>query len=142
MRVIDLTSVGVEPIRLFETVGASSRLLADGDGQSHVHWLEFEPGGQIGEHPTGFGQLFIVLEGAGWVAGSDGRRIGVGEGQAAYFERGEMHSKGTECGMKVLMVQVTDLALLPAALEEAIDDAQPSNAADRQQPASAPVAGG
>jgi quercetin dioxygenase-like cupin family protein len=142
MRLIDLTSVSVEPIRLFEAVGASSRLLADGEGPSHVHWLKFEAGGQIGEHPAGFGQLFVVLQGAGWVAGSDGRRIGVGVGQAACFERGEMHSNGSERGMHVLMVQVTDLALLPPALAGPVGDAGPNDAAEPRRRGSPPVAGG
>lgn len=111
MRVVDLASIGTEPIVSFDSIAASSRLLAGGEGQSHVHWLEFEAGGRIGEHPTGFGQLFVVLEGSGWVAGADGRRVEIGAGQAAFFERGEVHSKGSDRGMKVMMVQVTDLRL-------------------------------
>jgi hypothetical protein len=68
-------------------------------------------GGEIGEPPTGFGQLFLVVEGSGWVASGRGRRVEVHAGQGVYFERGERHSKGSDRGMTVLMVQVTELQL-------------------------------
>ena len=34
--------------------------------------VQFDAGGMIGRHEAGFGQLFIVLAGTGWVAGDDG----------------------------------------------------------------------
>jgi quercetin dioxygenase-like cupin family protein len=111
MRVIEFSSSQAEPITLFGSMAASSRLLASGCGEAHVHCLRFEPGGEIGEHPTGFGQLFLVVEGSGWVASGRGRRVEVHAGQGVYFERGERHSKGSDRGMTVLMVQVTELQL-------------------------------
>jgi quercetin dioxygenase-like cupin family protein len=118
MRLIEFSTPRAEPITLFESVAASSRLLADGLGDAHVHCLHFEPGGKIGEHSTGFGQLFLVIAGAGWAAGADGRRVEVHTGQAVYFERGERHSKGSDRGMIVLMVQVTDLQLHVSVVNE------------------------
>ena len=47
--------------------------------------------------------------------GADGRRIEVTAGQGVFFERGEHHSKGSDSGMTVLMVQVTDLQLSPTS---------------------------
>jgi quercetin dioxygenase-like cupin family protein len=111
MRLLDLSTVPTQPITLFDSVAASSRLLAGGRGETHVHWLRFEPGAKIGRHPTGFGQLFLVIEGSGWAMGADGRRIDLTAGQAVFFERGEHHAKGSDSGMTVLMVQVTDLQL-------------------------------
>jgi quercetin dioxygenase-like cupin family protein len=118
MRLIEFSAAGAEPITLFESVAVSSRLLADGRGDAHVHCLHFEPGGKIGEHPTGFGQLFLVIAGSGWAAGADGRRVDVHTGQAVYFERGERHSKGSDRGMMVLIVQVSDLQLHASAVNE------------------------
>ena len=64
---------------------------------------------EIGPHPTGFAQLFLVTSGSGWVAGADGRRRLLGAGEAAYFEKGEMHAKGSAVGMQVIMLQVDRL---------------------------------
>src|SRR5262245_24691737 len=101
MRLIDFSAAQTDPITLFESVAASSRSLADGSGEAHVHCLRFGPGGKIGEHPTGFGQLFLVIDGSGWAVGADGRRIEVRAGQGVFFERGERHSKGSDHGMTV-----------------------------------------
>ena len=117
MRWIDLTTAGTEPITQFESVSAASRLLADGEGEAHLHWVRFEPGGKLGAHPTGFGQLFVVVDGSGWASGADGRRVELRAGQAVFFERGELHAKGSDAGMTALMIQVADLRLA--------DDASP-----------------
>jgi len=118
MRVIRLSPAHAEPIHLFEAVGASSELLANGRGEAHIHWVRFEPGGRIGEHPTGFGQLFFVVDGSGWAAGADGRRVEIRAGQCVCFERGERHSKGSDGGMTALMVQVSDLRPSASAVSE------------------------
>ena len=118
MRVIQFSAVHAEPVTLFDSAAASSRLVADGRGEVHVHFLRLEAGGKIGEHPAGFGQLFLVVEGSGWAAGADGRRVEVHAGQGVYFERGERHSKGSDRGMTVLMVQVTDLQLPALVVDE------------------------
>jgi mannose-6-phosphate isomerase-like protein (cupin superfamily) len=111
MRLIEFSAPQTEPITLFHSVAASSRVLAEGRGETHVCCLRFGPGGKIGDHPTGFGQLFLVVEGSGWAMGADSRRIEVRWGQGVFFERGEHHSKGSDRGMTALMVQVTDLHL-------------------------------
>jgi quercetin dioxygenase-like cupin family protein len=82
----------------------------EGEGEAHAYVLYFAPGGEIGPHRAGFGQLLVALSGGGWVAGGDGERHDVREGHAALITRGETHSKGSETGMTALMVQVRDLA--------------------------------
>ena len=109
MRVIEFSRNRAQPIELFASSSASSVRLADGRGEAHVYCVYFEPGGCIGEHPTGFGQLFLVMDGSGWVAGADGSRVTLTAGQGAIFENGERHSKGSEGGMTALMVQVSTL---------------------------------
>ncbi len=109
MQVIDFSPRLAEPILKFDSTGASSVALGDGAGEAHAYCLYLEPGGQIGRHPAGFGQLFLVVQGAGWAAGVDGIRVALRSGQAACFERGEMHSKGSDTGMTAVMIQVRDL---------------------------------
>jgi quercetin dioxygenase-like cupin family protein len=75
----------------------------------------FEAGGVIGPHEAGFGQLFLPLAGSGWVAGADGEHVAIGEGEAAFISRGEVHAKGSETGLTALMVQVRDLNPLRAS---------------------------
>jgi quercetin dioxygenase-like cupin family protein len=88
---------------------ASSIEFAEGVGEAHACLIYIEPGGEIGPHEAGFGQIFLAVSGSGWVAGNDGVRIALPEGQAALIRRGDIHAKGSETGMTALMVQVREL---------------------------------
>jgi quercetin dioxygenase-like cupin family protein len=106
--------------RLAERIGrrpydvklASSIKLAEGAGEAHAYVVYFEPGGVIGPHEAGFGQIFFAVAGSGWVAGADDQRIALAEGEAAFINRGEVHAKGSESGLTALMVQVRDMTPL------------------------------
>jgi quercetin dioxygenase-like cupin family protein len=103
------SSRDLRSIREFQNVGARSVELAAGAGESHIHLVEIDAGGEIGPHPAGFSQIFFCLEGSGWVASADGARAPIGRGSAAFFARGEVHSKGSAHGLRALIVQVHDL---------------------------------
>ena len=70
-----------------------------------MYCVYFAAGGIIGEHPAGYAQLFLVMAGEGWAAGADGERVPLRAGEGAFFWPDERHSKGSELGMTVLMVQ-------------------------------------
>jgi quercetin dioxygenase-like cupin family protein len=98
-----------ERITEYESKFVAAAAIADGTGEAHVYVVYLEPGGEIGLHVAGFGQLFFAAAGSGWVAGGDGERVRLAEGEAAFIARGEVHSKGSEVGMTAFMVQVRDL---------------------------------
>ncbi len=106
MRMIQLTPPSLRPILQYESTGAASAILVTGTGQTRIHAVHFEPGGQIGTHPTGSDQLFLVVQGDGWVRNGEGRRIELAAGQGVFLERGEQHAKGSGGGMIALMTQV------------------------------------
>jgi quercetin dioxygenase-like cupin family protein len=110
MQVLSKFEWDLEAIARYSSRSASSARLEDGFGEAHAYMLQFEPGGVIGQHEAGFGQLFVVLVGSGWVSGADGSRAEVEAGDVVYFERGEQHAKGSVAGMQALMVQVRDLS--------------------------------
>lgn len=111
MRRLSFSPQEAEPITRFESSSATSVPLGDGHGEAHVYCLYFSPGGNIGPHPAGFDQLFLVTSGEGWAAGEDGNRVALTVGQGVYFARGETHSKGSANGMTAIMVQVDAIAL-------------------------------
>ena len=98
----------MQPITNYSSRLASSVHLGSGSGESHTYALHFEPGGEIGEHETGFGQLFIVTDGSGWVKSESGHHD-VATGDVIFLPRGVQHAKGSETGMTALMVQAFDL---------------------------------
>jgi quercetin dioxygenase-like cupin family protein len=93
----------------YESKLAAAAAVADGAGEAHVYVVYFEPGGEIGPHAAGFGQLFFAAAGSGWVACGGGDRVRLAEGEAAFIARGEVHSKGSDVGMTAFMVQIRDL---------------------------------
>ena len=113
MRIVRLDPAGTEPIgdRPYDVTQAHSLKVAEGRGEAHAYLVRFDPGGIIGPHEAGFGQLLVPLDGDGWAAGGDGKRVPLANGEAAFIERGEVHSKGSETGMTALMIQVRDLDL-------------------------------
>ena len=110
VRIVDFSKSSATPIEHFESQDAASVPVASGSGDAHVYTIYFEPGGSIGRHPTGYAQLFLVVAGTGWVEGGDGVRHPLLEGQGAYFENGEQHSKGSDAGMTAVMIQVDQLS--------------------------------
>jgi quercetin dioxygenase-like cupin family protein len=109
LRLFDLGRESAELITNFDSTGVSSVKGATGSGTGHVYTLHFDAGGQIGRHPAGPAQLFMVVAGAGWVEGENGARRDINLGEAAYFTPGEVHAKGSESGMTAIMVQLERL---------------------------------
>jgi len=81
-----------------------ARVLEPVDGFT-VDVLTIGSGGRVGRHPTRLWQLFAVVAGEGWVAGTDGRTEPIRAGEAVLWEPGEEHESGSEGGMVVCVVQ-------------------------------------
>lgn len=83
--------------------------------------LRVEAGGRVGEHEATLDQLFLVVEGHGWVAGPDGARLPLGAGEAAFWHAGEHHGAGSDTGMSVIVLEGEGLE--PQAHLRVLDDA-------------------
>lgn len=70
-----------------------------------VNCAYLNPGGVIGYHQATLPQLFLVVQGEGWVRSQAADRISIQAGQAAYWEKGEWHESGTERGMTVIIIE-------------------------------------
>lgn len=110
MHIIDFMPERAASVTEYASRGASAQRLADGAGEAHVYAVHLEAGGEIGAHPAGFGQLFLVIAGSAWVASADGARHSVSAGQGAAIARGEVHAKGSDAGCTAIMIQLAALA--------------------------------
>jgi quercetin dioxygenase-like cupin family protein len=70
-----------------------------------VNCAYLAPQGVIGFHQTTTEQLFLVVQGEGWVRGAEPERTALTTGQAAYWEREEWHESGTETGMIAILIE-------------------------------------
>jgi quercetin dioxygenase-like cupin family protein len=73
--------------------------------QAHVALAILAPGGLIGRHAAEVPQLFVVVEGSGWVAGGDEERVEVAAGDGVLWDAGEEHEAGTDDGLVALLVE-------------------------------------
>jgi quercetin dioxygenase-like cupin family protein len=73
-----------------------------------VNCAYLEANGVIGYHQAAAPQLFLVVQGEGWVRGESTARIPIKATQAAYWEAGEWHESGTETGMTVIVIEATN----------------------------------
>lgn len=110
IHIVEFKAGAAAPIESFSSLSASAVTLGHGVGESHVYAVHVEPGGEIGPHPAGFDQLFLVVQGSGWVAGSDGIRHPLATLQGAFVPQGETHAKGSVAGMVAIMVQAARLS--------------------------------
>ena len=67
------------------------------------------PGGVIGRHDATMPQLLCVIDGSGFVSGSDGVEVPIDAFQAAFWEAGEDHETRTVTGMTTITLEGTDL---------------------------------
>ena len=68
MQILTWPSDAAVPIGEFGSQAAAAFPLASGSGEAHAYVVFLAPGGVIGPHPAGFGQLFVPLAGTGWWA--------------------------------------------------------------------------
>jgi quercetin dioxygenase-like cupin family protein len=65
--------------------------------------------GNVGYHQATSPQLFLVVQGEGWVAGEDRQPITIQSGQAAFWKTGEWHEAGSSQGMTAIVIEGPDL---------------------------------
>jgi quercetin dioxygenase-like cupin family protein len=87
MRLID-TRRG-RPVEEYGSSGDTWTPLGEGVEQTQIGVMRMEPEGTLGRHAAPSDQLFLVVEGQGWVAGSDGEWIELVAGQGAIWGKGE-----------------------------------------------------
>ena len=84
-----------------------------------IHCAYLEAEGLIGFHQAQQPQLFLVVQGEGWVRGETPERIQIQAGQGAYWEKGEWHEAGTGTGMTAVIVEAARFDIsewIPVAL--------------------------
>lgn len=112
---------GEKVVRSYGSEGFRATRVAVGEGRVSVTCLRVEPGGVIGTHPAAGPQLFLVIDGEGWVAGPDGERTPIAAGWCVRWDAGEIHTSGTQTGFVALDITGGPLGLFEPETPEATD---------------------
>lgn len=111
VRIIKFAGGPGHPIERFGSAGTHQLGGVLFNGGGGWTFITVDAGGHLGRHPTVLSQLFVVIEGSGWVAGADGTRMPITSGEAALWEAGEKHESGTDAGMRVAVLEATSIEL-------------------------------
>ncbi len=105
MRIITIAAGHGHPIARFGSVAAHhlGGVRFSGDGGWTL--LSIDAGGHLGRHPATLSQLFLVLDGSGWVSGEDAIPVPIQSGSAALWDAGEEHASGTDSGMRIAVLE-------------------------------------
>jgi len=105
---------GSEVGKSIDTYGSSgfaiSRIAHLSD-ETVINCAYLEANGVIGYHQTVIPQLFLVVQGEGWVRGKSPEKVSIEAGHAAYWEKGEWHESGTETGMTAIIIESVNFNL-------------------------------
>lgn len=83
--------------------------IAHQQGKFDLVCLHLGAGGLIGRHQAAADQLFLVVQGKGWVRGESGEPAPIEAGQAAFWKKGEWHESGSDEGMTVVVLESESL---------------------------------
>jgi quercetin dioxygenase-like cupin family protein len=87
-----------------------SRIIAsEKSGSFHIGCIYLGTNGKVGYHQTATNQLFLVVQGEGWVRSGDHHKMNIKAGQAAFWIAGEWHESGTESGMMAIVIESDSL---------------------------------
>ena len=98
--------------RRIEQCGSTKVLLsgiARLSAEAQVSCMHIGPDGRVGYHPAAVSQLFVVVEGEGWVRGETAEQVPIRAGQAAFWEAGEGHASGSASGMTAIVIEGSKL---------------------------------
>lgn len=119
MQLFRFDAAVARPITQFSSASVAIAPIARPESSdSQLVAMHFTAGGHLGRHPARGAQLFLVVAGAGWVAGADGARMAIGAGMAALWEPDEAHESGSDQGMTAIVLEAESLdpaALMPEA---------------------------
>lgn len=80
------------------------------NGEFHIGCMHLDSNGLVGRHNATMNQLYLVIEGEGWVSDESDDRIPIRAGQAAYWVKGESHESGTyNHSMKAIVIEAENL---------------------------------
>ena len=74
-------------------------------GEAQIVCMYLDAKGLVGFHQATVRQLFLVVEGSGWVRGEAPERVPIVAGRAAFWEAGEWHESGSETGLTAIVIE-------------------------------------
>lgn len=93
-------------IEVYDSVNAAFARIVRTQEPVAIGCIRLGTNSVLGYHPAVVDQLFLVVDGEGWVRGKDDtERVSISAGQAAFWLAGEGHESGSDEGMVVMVIE-------------------------------------
>jgi len=109
MRVIHFTQPAADPLKSFDSTGASFLPLADGEGDTNISCLHLEMDGKVESPSLSHAAALLIAHGRVTIEQSPGPRIHFSGGKGALFEQNEPYTLKSETGAIILIVEAQQL---------------------------------
>lgn len=109
MRIYRFDASAGRGIEQFGSLNLVMSPIQRGQGRFQLGCMHLGPGGLVGRHQAQGPQLFLVVQGHGWVSGNNSVRVPIAPGRAAFWLDGEWHEAGSDGGMDALVLEADAL---------------------------------
>jgi quercetin dioxygenase-like cupin family protein len=81
-----------------------SRIIKTSDS-AQIGCIYIEPNGVVGYHEAPVPQLFLIVQGQGWVTSENREKVFVTQGECVFWEKGEGHESSSDIGMTAIVIE-------------------------------------
>lgn len=96
-------------IQAFDSKNVGITPIIRKEGFTSAGCMHFDAGSVLGMHEAVGPQLFLVVDGEGWVRVEGEDKVPVSKGTACFWTAGENHESGSETGMAAIIIEGPDL---------------------------------
>ncbi|MBH5317654.1 cupin [Paenibacillus sp. GSMTC-2017] len=109
MRIFDFSKEAGQNITSYESKESIISKIVKHNKQIYIGCIYIGQEGVVGLHKAPISQLFLVINGEGWVSGDEGIKVKVSSGTAAFWTAEEQHESGSDQGMTAIVIESEDL---------------------------------
>ncbi|WP_242308330.1 cupin [Bacillus cereus group sp. BfR-BA-01524] len=108
MKTFDFSEKVGKHLSVFQSNFIMSKIV-NHQGNVHIGAMHLHENGIIGNHEAVVSQLLLIVNGEGYVCGTDKEKAKVEAGKAVFWERGEFHEISTEKGLMAILIESEEL---------------------------------
>jgi len=111
IKIFHFTKHGAKAIHQYNSLYAYYSKIMKTVEPTNIGFIYIEAGGVVGLHEAPVPQLFIVIEGEGWVCDENRKKHFVKQGDGVFWHKGQTHASGSDKGLIALVMQATQMDL-------------------------------
>lgn len=111
MKIFKFTQEMANQINNYQSMNSFYTKITKTVEPTNIGLIYIEPGGVVGMHEAPVPQLFIVIQGEGWVCGEDKEKEMIKTGDGILWQKGEAHESGSNSGLTALVIQSEQINL-------------------------------